>query len=76
MIKDVALWEAWEREYLASEPVDIARNLALLDAMYEWARSLGVFPPTDPLEGIEVKIRMARILNHVPASSRTDRPES
>ncbi|OFW41575.1 MAG: hypothetical protein A3J28_11695 [Acidobacteria bacterium RIFCSPLOWO2_12_FULL_60_22] len=69
MIKDVALWEAWELEYLRNEPVDFARNLALLDAMYEWARSLGVFPPADPLEGLEVKIQMARVLNHVPAAS-------
>ena len=76
MIKDVALWEAWEREYEKNHPLDFSQKLALLDGMYELARSLGVFPPTDPLEGIEVKIRMARILNHVPASSRTDRPES
>ena len=73
MIKDVALWEAWEREYLANEPVDFARNLALLDAMYELARLLGAFPPSDPLEGIEVKIQMARVLN-VPETSRTNRP--
>jgi hypothetical protein len=69
MIKDVAFWEAWEREFLRNEPVDFARNLRLLDAMYEHARLLGVFPPADPLEGIEVKIRMARIFNQV-ASSR------
>ena len=69
MIKDVAFWEAWELEYLRNEPVDFARNLRILDAMYEHARLLGAFPPTNPLEGIEVKIRMARILNHVPAAS-------
>ena len=63
MIKDVAFWEAWELEYIAKEPVDFLRNLRLLDAMYEHARLLGAFPPADPLEGIEVKIRMARILN-------------
>lgn len=69
MIKDVAFWEAWEREYIAKEPVDFARNLRLLDAMYEHARLLGAFPPADPLEGIEVKIRVARILNHVSGTS-------
>ena len=69
MIRDVEFWEAWEREYIAKEPVDFARNLRLLEAMYEHARLLGAFPPADPLEGIEVKIRMARILNHVPRTS-------
>ncbi len=71
MIKDTALWESWEREWLRSQPVDFARNLALLDAMYEHARLLGAFPPADPLEGIDVKIRMARILN-VSTSPGTD----
>jgi len=69
MIKDVAFWEAWELEYLRNEAVDFARNLRLLDAMYEHARLLGAFPPANPLEGIEVKIRMAQILNHVSAAS-------
>ena len=69
MIKDVAYWEAWELEYLQNDPVDFVRNLRLLDAMYEHARLLRAFPPADPLEGIEVKIRMARILNHVPRTS-------
>ena len=73
MIKDVAFWEAWERDYLARQPTDIAQNRRLLDGMYELARALGVFPPADPLEGIEVKIQMVRVFNHVPATSRTDR---
>jgi hypothetical protein len=33
--------------------------------MWEEGRKLGVLPLKDPLEGIEVDIRMARILNHV-----------
>ncbi len=74
VIKNVALWEAWERDYLRKESADFARNLALLDAMYEHARLLGAFPPCNPLEGLEVKIQMARVLN-VPAASRTDRPQ-
>ena len=68
MIKDVAYWEAWERDYIAKEPVDFAQNLRLLEAMYEHARRLGAFPPADPLEGIEVKIRRVRIFNHVQAT--------
>jgi hypothetical protein len=63
MIKDVAFWEAWEREYSRKEPVDFARNLAVVNALYEEARRLGAFPPQDPLEGIEVKFRIAQALN-------------
>ncbi len=68
MIKDTAMWEAWERQSFGNEPADLARNLALMDAMYEQARLLGAVPPADLLEGLEVKIRMARVV-HVPASS-------
>jgi hypothetical protein len=69
MVRDVAFWEKWEREYAAKQPVDFARNLRLLDAMYEHARLLGAFPPINPLEGIERKIRLARILNNVRGTS-------
>lgn len=63
MIKDVAYWEAWEREYVRNQRVDFKRNLELMDAMYEHARLLGAIPPANPLEGIEVKIRLARVVN-------------
>jgi hypothetical protein len=67
MIKDVKYWEEWEREYIRSQPVDVARNIAIFDAMYQHARAIGAVPPADPMEGIEVKIRIARALNvHTP----------
>lgn len=45
MIKDRALWEAWEAQYIASEPPDFRRNLQIFEAMYEYASALGRFPP-------------------------------
>ena len=75
MIKDAAFWEAWEDDFIRSRPADLARNTALLDAMYEQARAMGIFPLADPLEGIEVKIRIAQALN-VRTTPRTDRTRS
>jgi hypothetical protein len=63
MIKDTALWQAWEDEFVRSRPPDFHRNLALVESMFEHARMLGALPRSDPLEGIEVKIRLARALN-------------
>ena len=66
MIKDRDFWEAWEAweaRYLASEPPDLRRNLRIFEAMYEYARSLGRFPPADSLDGLESRIELARILN-------------
>ena len=63
MIKDPALWEAWERETLLRQPADFSRNLRLLDAMYEEARALGVMSVPQALEGLESRLRLARVLN-------------
>ena len=63
MIRDAVAWRAWEEAGPLREPPDFQRNLRLLQAMYELARSLGAFPPADPLAGLETDIRMARILN-------------
>lgn len=72
MIKDVSLWRAWEAAGPLREPPDFSRNLRLLEAMYDLARTLGAFPPADPLAGLETDIRMARILN-VRGSAGTHR---
>lgn len=63
MIRDVQFWREWEEKGPLREPADFARNLQLYDSMYQLARSLGKFPPADPLEGLDTDIRLARILN-------------
>lgn len=66
MIKDIAFWNAWELQGPLREVLEPSRALKLGDAMYEYARSLGVFPLADPLAGLETKIAMARVLNFLP----------
>jgi hypothetical protein len=66
MIKDIAYWESWERQRPLRERLTPEQAFALNDAMYEYAKSLGVFPPADPLEGIETKIALARAINFLP----------
>jgi len=67
--------EAFENELAAREPTDYARNLEVFEALMQEARRLGVWPPSDPLEGIEVDLRLARILN-VRALAGKDRPRA
>jgi len=69
MVKNPEKLRAFEDELLKAEKVDIARNFKIIDALYEEACALGVFPPGNPLEGLEVKIRIARTVNSV---RRTD----
>ena len=72
MIHNVALWEAWQRAEDRREPPNFEHNCAIFEAMYEHARSFDTFLRSDPLEGIEVKIRIAQALNVRP-SAGTDR---
>ena len=75
MIKDVDRWRQWEKEYIRRQTPDFLRNLAIYEALYEEAVALGVLPPKDPLEGIEFKIRFARMLN-VSGTAGKDRSGS
>ncbi len=68
MIKNPEELRSFERELLRTEKVDIDLNFRLLDALYEEALALGIFPPKDSMEGIEVDIRVARAVNRVQRS--------
>ena len=63
MLKRPDLVEAFEKELMRSEPPDYRRNLRIVEALYEHARRVGALPREDPLDGIEVDIRLARVIN-------------
>ena len=63
MIKDAEFLAEFEDELLKKERFDYTAGLRILEAMWDEAKALGVVPFKDPLEGIEVDIRIARILN-------------
>jgi len=65
MVKNPEKLRAFEAARIRAEKVDVEQNLRILDALFEEARMLGAFPPKDPLEGIEVKIRMAHVFNGI-----------
>ena len=64
MIKNSATLKKFEDEFIrTSGPLPFNRALRLFTAMWKEAAALGAFPPKDPLEGIEVDINIAKILN-------------
>ncbi len=69
MVKNSTLLAALERNLVAGEKPDVARNFRIVDALYEEARALGAFPLRDKLSGLDVDIRIARIINGVQRSS-------
>ena len=65
MIKDAGLLEKFVREELKKEDLDYDSALRIFEGMWLEGMALGVLPLQDPLEGIEVDIRIAGILNRV-----------
>ena len=58
MIKNAKLLQL-----LNKEKISYKAALKIFEALWKEAVSLKVLPPKDPLEGIEVDVRIARILN-------------
>ena len=62
MLKRPDLVEAFEKELMRRDPPDHQRNLRIVEALYEHARRVGALPLEDPLDGIEVEVRLGRII--------------
>ena len=63
MIKNPDILGQFERELIKKEKLSFKQALAIFEAMWKEGVNLGVLPPKDPLEGIEVDIKIARIIN-------------
>jgi len=63
MFKNISLLEDFEKAQLKREPPDYFHNLRIFEALYREAAQLGALPLKDPLEGIEVDIHLATVLN-------------
>ena len=63
MIKNPDILEQFEKQRIREEKLSFEEALKIFEAMWKEGVNLGVLPPKDPLEGIEVDIKIARILN-------------
>jgi hypothetical protein len=62
MQRRTPLLDAFEAEEARRSPPDLHRGLAIVEALLAEARALGVWPPPDPLGGLDVDLRLARAL--------------
>jgi hypothetical protein len=70
MIKNISAWKRFEDSLMKENPqVSFLDSLRLLEAMWNEGRNLGVLPPSNPMDGIEVDIEIARVLNCLTSSS-------
>jgi transcriptional regulator with XRE-family HTH domain len=55
----------FELDFLRREKVDRVRNFHIVEALYNEAVTLGILPLKNPLDGIEVDLKIAKVLNRV-----------
>jgi len=64
MIRHTEILRRFEDDLARKEGrVPYARAMRIFTSLWQEAKDLGVFPGKDPLAGIEVKIRLAKVLN-------------
>jgi hypothetical protein len=63
MIRNPSIVRSFEHTLARQEPADYRRNLRIFEALYSEARSLGVIPLKNALDGIDADIRLAGVLN-------------
>lgn len=68
MIKNRDKLQKFENELARKENVDVLRNFRLIDAMYKEAVVLNAFPMRDALSGIEIDIKIAKVINSLSKS--------
>ena len=64
MIRDEEFQE-FEIELLRNGNLDLKKKFKILEALYKKAFALGVFPLRDSLEGLDIDIRIAKVVNNV-----------
>jgi len=75
MIRNTKILKKFERELIRKRKPDYFENLRVFESLYKEAMHLGIFPLKDPLEGIEVDIKLARALNvRRPPRKKSRRP--
>lgn len=70
MIKNSRKLRAFEDSLIRRNKVDPKHNFLIVDELYKEARALEVFPLKEPLSGLDVDIKIARVINSVPKTTQ------
>ena len=62
-------FQKFELTLLRREKRDVKRNFKIVEALYKEAVALGVIPLKNPLDGLDVDIRIAKVINRVSKAS-------
>ena len=70
MIANYKEFYKFEKELISREKVDVKRNFRIVDALYYEAAVLGIIPLKNPLDGFEIDLKIANVINSVPKTPR------
>lgn len=65
MIKNYKKFKEFEDGFISKEKADIEKNFLIVEEMYKEAVALNIFPLKDPLDDIEIDIKIAKVVNSV-----------
>ena len=69
MVKNNSRLKEFEDNFVRKNKPDLMKNLQLLDNLYKEAKALSVFPLQQPLSGLDIDIKIAKVINSVPKTS-------
>jgi len=69
MIKDSELLNKFENDLIKNDKLSYTDSLRIFEMMWQEACTLGILPSRDPLEGIETKIKISKILSSCSRNS-------
>ncbi len=70
MIRNYKKWRLFERQLKRRQKVNSDNNFRIFDALYKEAVELNILPVKNPLEGLDVKIRVAKAVNNVSTAPK------
>ena len=63
MIKNPNILKEFEIDLIKRERLSYNNALKIYEALWQEAKTLKIFPLKDPMDGIDTKIKIAKILN-------------
>lgn len=63
MIKNIHLLEDMEKNFISKQRMSYKQSLKIFESMWNEGIKLDILPPKKALDGIEVDIKIAKVLN-------------
>ena len=63
MIKNFPIIDHMEKDFISKQKLSYKQSLQIFEAMWNEGVRLNILPPKESLEGIDVDIKIAKVLN-------------